>query len=113
MSTVDCYFQIGGKTWNLGHYQSEKDAARAFDKVASVLGRRLNFANSKQVKIVGQRSTGADELVADAMEAAKSFMASGGNKQTSIYRGVKENKTRGHRWAPSIKVISGSEKSPY
>ena len=39
--------------------------------MASVLGRPLNFPNSKPVKIVGQRSAGADELVDDAMKAAK------------------------------------------
>ena len=36
-----------------------------------MLGRTLNFTNSKPVKIVGRRSEGADEMVAGAMEAAK------------------------------------------
>ena len=86
----------------------QADAARAYDKVASVLGRPLNFPNSKSVKIVGQRSEGADEAVADAVEAAKSFVASGGNKKSSgssIYRGVCENKRgTGHRWKSEIGV---------
>ena len=83
MSAVHCSFQIGGKTRNLGHYQSEKDAARARDKVASVLGRSLNFPSSKPVELVGQRSAGADELVAGAVEAAKRFVEAAKKAKTA------------------------------
>ena len=98
-----------GSSGTLAAYEIEKDAARAYDKVASVLGRPLNFPNSEPVKIVGQRTEGADESVADAVEAAKSFVASGGNKKSSIYTGVSEIKGRGgHRWKSQIKVGQGS-----
>ena len=97
--------QIDGKTWSLGVYTIETDAARAFDKVASILGRPLNFPNSKSVKIAGSRSKGADGAVAGAVETAKSFMASvGTRKVSSIYTGVSENTGRGHQWQSTINV---------
>ena len=103
--TVDCSSQVGGKTWNLGLYQSEKDAARAFDKVASVLGRPLNFPGEEAVDIAGWRSKGCDEAVADAVEAAKTFMASGGNNQASRYIGVNQaTHAETNPWQARIKV---------
>ena len=66
--------QIDGKTRNLGNYDDEADAARAFDRVARVLGRRLNFPEDDESQIVGPRSEGADQAVATAMEAAKTFL---------------------------------------
>ena len=58
----------------LGSYDDEADAARAFDRVARVLGRPLNFPEDDDSDIVGPRSEGADQAVATAMEAAKTFL---------------------------------------
>ena len=58
----------------LGNYDDEADAARAFDRVARVLGRPLNFPEDDESEIVGPRSEGADQAVATAMEAAKTFL---------------------------------------
>ena len=58
----------------LGNYDDEADAARAFDRVARVLGRRLNLPEDDESDIVGPRSEGADEAVAAAVEAAKTFL---------------------------------------
>ena len=67
--------QIDGKNHHLGNYVDEADAARAFDRVARVLGRPLNFPEENESDIVGPRSKGADQAVATAMEAAKTFSA--------------------------------------
>ena len=85
--------QIAGSTTYLGAYEIEADAARAWDKVATALGRReedLNFKSSgSSLKIVGPRTEGADKLVVDAVETARKFVASGGNvNRTSQYSGV-------------------------
>ena len=70
-----CSLQIDGKKHYLGIYDDEADAARAFDRVARVLGRRLNFPEDDESDIVGPRSEGADEAVAAAVEAAKTFLS--------------------------------------
>ena len=66
--------QIDGKRRKLGNYDDEADAARAFDRVARVLGRPLNFPEDDESDIVGPRSEGADQAVATAMETAKTFL---------------------------------------
>ena len=66
--------QFDGKKHHLGTYDDEADAARAFDRVARVLGRPLNFPEDDESDIVGPRSEGADQAVATAMEAAKTFL---------------------------------------
>jgi hypothetical protein len=66
--------QIDGKWHYLGNYDDEADAARAFDRVARVLGRPLNFPEDDESEIVGPRSEGADQAVTAAMEAAKTFL---------------------------------------
>ena len=58
----------------LGMYDEEADAARAFDRVARVLGRPLNLPEDDESEIVGPRSEGADQAVVTAMEAAKTFV---------------------------------------
>ena len=60
--------QFTCKTYSLGYYEVEVDAAAARDMVAKVLGSRLNFTKSR--KVTGQRSEGADQAVADAVKAA-------------------------------------------
>ena len=65
--------QIDGKGHCLGNYVYKADAAQAFDMVARVLGRPLNFPEDES-EIVGPRSEGADQAVATAMEAAKTFL---------------------------------------
>ena len=59
---------------NLGHFDDEENAARAFDRLARVLGRRLNFPEDDESEIVGPRSEGADQAVTAAMEAAKTLL---------------------------------------
>ena len=66
--------QIDGKKHHLGTYDDEADAARAFDRVARVLGRPLNFSEDDESDIVGPRSEGADQAVTTAMEAAKTLL---------------------------------------
>ena len=67
----------------LGTYDDEADAARAFDRVARVLGRRLNFPEDDESEIVGPRSEGADQAVATAVEAAKTFLATDKTKKAA------------------------------
>ena len=69
-----CSSQIHGKKYYLGTYDDEADAARAFDRVASVLGRPLNFLAEDESEIIGPRSEGADQAVAEAVQAAETFM---------------------------------------
>ena len=111
-----CLSQFGGKIRALGTYELEEDAARAFDKVARILGRsemRLNFPNSDALEITGPRSEGADESVAATIRDARTFVATGGNNQrlpaTSSYMGVlkKQNLTKNQKpWMSQIKVRS-------
>ena len=64
-----CPSQFGNERRWLGTYELEEDAARAFDKVARILGHSdLNFPNSDGLEITGPRSEGADEAVAAAVE---------------------------------------------
>mgnify|MGYP001456849262 CR=1 FL=1 len=67
--------QIDEKRHYLGLYDDQADAARAFDRVARVLGRPLNFPEDDEWDIDGPRSEGADQAVATAMKAAKPFLA--------------------------------------
>ena len=60
--------QFNQKKYYLGSYSVEADAAAARDVVAKVLGYPLNFKKTR--KITGQRSEGADKLVADVVKAA-------------------------------------------
>ena len=53
------------------NYNDEADAARAFDRVARVLGRPLNFPEEDESEIIGPRSEGADQAVAEAVKAAE------------------------------------------
>ena len=68
---------------HLGNYDDEADAARAFDRVARVLGRRLNFPEDDESEIVGPRSEGADQAVATAVEAAKTFLGTDKAKEAA------------------------------
>ena len=101
--------QFGPKSIRLGTYELEEDAARAYDKVARILGRSgLNFPNSDALEIHGPRSEGADKGVAAAVEAARAFVAKAAQKvrprvrygerrirpvRTSRWFGYKINKT--------------------
>ena len=69
-----CSSQIDGKDYHLGLYDDEADAARAFDRVASVLGRPLNFPEEEESEIIGPSSEGADQAVGEAVKAAEAFM---------------------------------------
>ena len=66
--------QIDVKIHRLGTYDDEADAARAYDSVARVLGRPLNFPEDDESQIVGPRSEAADQSVTAAMKAAKTFL---------------------------------------
>ena len=70
--------QFNHKNYRLGRYAVEADAAAARDVVAKALGLRLNFIKPR--KITGQRSEGADQMVADAVKAANTFVL--GNSMT-------------------------------
>ena len=76
-----CSSQIDGKDYHLGNYDDEADAARAFDRVASILGRPLNFLEEDESEIIGRRSEGADQAVAEAVQAAETFMDTDKAKQ--------------------------------
>ena len=65
---TSAHTQINYKTYGLGRYAVEADAAAARDVVAKVLGYPLNFKKTR--KITGQRSKSADKLVADAVKTA-------------------------------------------
>ena len=94
------------KLRHLGTYDLEEDAARAFDKVARILGcSDLNLPNSDTLEINGPRSEGADKAVAAAVEAAQKFMAAGGFAHASIYIGVNPDKgNKINPWYSHIKV---------
>ena len=80
-----CSLQVHGEKYYLGTYDDEADAARAFDRVASVLGRPLNFPEGNESEIVGPRSEGADQAVAEAVKAAKTFLGTDeGKKLTEV-----------------------------
>ena len=67
----------------------------------------LNFQNSDELEIHGWRSEAADKAVAVAVEAAKAFVAAGGNNQTSIYTGVsKDKRSNTNPWQSHIMVSS-------
>ena len=100
---------MGNEKTRLGTYELEEDAARAFDKVARILGRSgLNFQNSYELEIHGPRSEAADKAVAAAVEAASTFVAANGKvSQTSIYTGVsKDKRTNTNPWSSHIRVSS-------
>ena len=63
---LSCFSQVGyAKQRNLGTYNLQEDAARAYDKVARILERPdLNLPKSDGLDINGPRSNGADESVA-------------------------------------------------
>ena len=70
----------------------------------------MNFPNSDALEIHGWRSEGADEAVAAAVEAAKAFVAAGGNNQASIYTGVGKVKScKTNPW--QSKIVVSSEQS--
>ena len=76
-----CSSQIDGKMYHLGTYENQADAARAFDRVASVLGRPLNLPEEDESEIVGPSSEGAEQAVAEAVTAAETFMDTDKAKQ--------------------------------
>ena len=82
--------------------------------MARILGRSdLNFSNSDGLEIHGPRSEGADEAVAAAVEAARTFVAAGGKvtSKTSVYIGVHKNpQNQKNPWQPQIKVSSKTVK---
>ena len=106
-----CPSQFGNEKRRLGTYELKEDAARAYDQVAGILGRSdLNFPNSDTLEIKGPRSDGADKAVAAAVEAARAFVAAGGNNQASIYTGVsKDKRTNTNPW--QSKIVVSSEQS--
>ena len=69
MTPFVCSLQIDGKQWHLGLYELEEDAARAYDEVARALGGPVNL--TEPGAITGPRSKGAEQQVAEAVNAAK------------------------------------------
>ena len=74
--------QMNDKSWNLGSYEVEADAAAARDMVARILGLRLNFERPRE--ITGQSSKGADQVVADAVKSANALMLGTYNLASSV-----------------------------
>ena len=89
-----CSSQIDGKMYQLGTYDDEADTARAFDRVASVLCRPLNLLEEDESEIIGPRSEGANQAVAQAVKAAETFMG--------------RAKPHGSKWRSQMKVSQGS-----
>ena len=104
-----CSSQFGNERRNLGTYELEEDAARAFDKVARILGHKdLNFLNSDAVDINGPRSKGADKALAAAVEDARTFVAACGSvSSSSTYIGVRATNSARHPWQSQIYVSRG------
>ena len=88
-----CSSQIDGQRYQLGTYDDEADAARAFDRVASILGRPLNFPEEDESEIIGPRSEGADQAAAEAVKAAETFM--GTDKAKNAKRAAERAKKGG------------------
>ena len=95
--------QIGGKVYYLGMYDDEADAARAFDRVASVLGRPLNFPEENESEIVGPSSEGADQVVAEAVQAAETFL--GTNKAKKAKQAAERAKKGGEVQAHKLRAL--------
>ena len=104
-----CASQFGTGLRYLGTYELAEDAARAFDQVARVLGRRqsLNFPESEALEINGPRSNGSEELVVVALELARKFVADGGEvrSRSSVYTGVSKTR-KDFPWKAQIYVSS-------
>ena len=84
-----CSLQIDGQRYQLGTYDDEADAARAFDRVASILSRPLNFPEEDESEIVGSRSEGADKAVAVAVKAAEKFLGASDKAKKKAERAKK------------------------
>ena len=76
----------------------EADAARAFDKVASILGRSTNF--SKPEKISGHRTPGADDSVTKAVKAAHAFLSGDCRNEHQQREGGRERERERERERP-------------
>ena len=98
-----CSSQIDGKKYYLGTYDDEADAARAFDRVASALGRPLNFPEEDESEIIGPRSEGADQAVAEAVKAAETFM--GTDKAKKAKRAAERAKKGGEVQAQKLRAL--------
>ena len=98
-----CSSQIDGKDYHLGLYDDEADAARAFDRVASVLGRPLNFPEEDESDIVGPRTEGADQAVAEVVKAAETFI--GADKAKKAKRAAERAKKVAEVQAQKLRAL--------
>ena len=98
-----CSSQIDRKNYCLGTYDDEADAARAFDRVASALGRPLNFPEEDESEIIGPRSEGADQAVAEAIQAAETFM--GTHKAKNAKRAAERAKKAAEVQAQKLRAL--------
>ena len=89
-----CSLQIDGKKYYLGSYDGEADAARAFDRVASVLGRPRNFPEEDEPEVLGLSSKRADQAVAEAVKAAKTFVRISNKAKKQAERAKKQTAER-------------------
>ena len=95
--------QLDGKRYHLGLYDDEADAARAFDRVASALGRPLNFLEEDESEIIGPRSESADQAVAEAVKAAETFM--GTDKAKMAKRAAEKAKKVAEEQAQKLRAL--------
>ena len=89
-----CSSQIDGKKYHLGMYDDEADAARAYDRVARLLGRPPNFPEEDESEIISPSSKGADEAVAEAVKAAKTFEGTSDRAKKRAERAKKQEAER-------------------
>ena len=74
---------IDGSTKHLGFFESEQDAARAYDAEARSLGRAVNFRLLDTDRTVEEEEEQAEARPARAAETAEAAV-----EKTSRYRGV-------------------------
>ena len=94
----------------LGTYDDEADAARAFDRVANVLNRALNFPEEDESEIIGPRSECADQAVAEAVQAAKTFL--GADKAKKAKRAAERAKKVGEVQPKAEGIARTQDKQP-
>lgn len=104
--------RVGGKLTNLGYFDDEKEAARAYDKTAAAKGRPLNFNGSASEDEVEEEETTQEQVGAAAETDAPETVAvskaeplAGEDKdtKTSRFTGVAWNR-KNKTWQARINI---------